>query len=44
MVVIITAWHHEVWRDEMRALSQAIESQSVWELLGNKQREGHPAL
>jgi len=44
IVVIITSWHHEVWRDEMRALSQVVENQSVLELLGNKQTEPHPAL
>ncbi len=43
-VVIITSWHHEVYRDEVRALSQAVDVQSVWEILGNKREEGHPAL
>ena len=44
IVVIITSWHHEIWRDEMRALSQAVDNQSVMEILKNKQAEGHPAL
>lgn len=44
IVVIITSWHHEISRDEMRALSQAIESQSALSLLSNKQGEGNPVL
>ena len=44
IVVIITSWHHEIWRDEMRALSQVVDDQSVMEILTNKQAEAHPAL
>ena len=37
IVLVITSWHHEIWRDEMRALSQAVDNQSVIEILKNKQ-------
>ncbi len=36
--------HHEIWRDEMRALSIAIQSESILDLPGNLINEGHPVL
>jgi hypothetical protein len=35
---------HEVWRDEARALSIAIESISLAELVRTLETEGHPIL
>src|SRR5688572_585793 len=36
--------HHEIWRDEMRALSIAIESPGFFSLPGFLLNEGHPVL
>ncbi len=37
-------YHHEIWRDEMRALSIAITSPSIFHLPVYLQNEGHPIL
>lgn len=43
-VAIYGAVHHEIWRDEMRALSIAIESPGFLQLPGFLVNEGHPVL
>lgn len=43
-VVIVVSTYHEVWRDEVRALSVAIEPASFWELQSTLKYEGHPIL
>ncbi len=45
--IIITVYgfyHHEIWRDEMRALSIAITSPTIFHLPAYLQNEGHPIL
>jgi hypothetical protein len=44
IVVSFLAFHHEVWRDEVRALNIAAASHSPVDLLRNLKNEGHPAL
>jgi hypothetical protein len=44
IVVSFFAFHHEVWRDEVRALNIAAASHSPIDLLRNLKNEGHPAL
>jgi hypothetical protein len=44
VLVIVTAWHHEFWRDEVRALSIAIAAPSLWDLPALLRDEGHPVL
>ena len=43
-VVLCAAWNHAVWRDEVRALSRALDGEDVWRMLQWMRREGHPAL
>ena len=43
-IVLSTAWHHEFWRDEVRALSIAIAVPSWWELSDFVKTEGHPVV
>jgi hypothetical protein len=43
-IVIVTAWHHEFWRDEVRAFSIAIAAPSVLDLPTYLRDEGHPLL
>jgi hypothetical protein len=43
-VVIFVSTHHEVRRDEVRALSAAIEPASIWQLPSSIKYEGHPIL
>lgn len=38
------AWHHVPWRDEVRALSIAVQGENVVEMLRGLQGEGHPAI
>ena len=42
-IVVFTAAHHEMWRDEVRALSVAQDG-SLPELFGELKYEGHPAV
>ena len=42
--VLATIWHHEFWRDEVRALSIAIAPPSLWELPEFLKNEGHPVV
>lgn len=43
-LIIFTSYHHEVWRDEVRALSLARHAQSVPDLFRLLKNEGHPVL
>ena len=43
-VAVYGAMHHEIWRDEMRALSIAIESPGFSQLPASLLNEGHPVL
>ncbi len=43
-VVIVVSTYHEVWRDEVRTFSVAIESESLWSLQAALKHEGHPIL
>jgi hypothetical protein len=43
VVIVITARHHEMWRDEVRALSIALEGDSFPAMVRNL-HEGHPVL
>lgn len=43
-VIVWLSSRHEIWRDEMRALSLVLESRSPWDLLGRLSAEGHPFL
>lgn len=44
MLAILMVTRHEMWRDEVRALSLAIDPPSVWAMLSGLRGEGHPAL
>lgn len=44
VVVIMVSARHEVWRDEVRALSIALEPGWFWELPAILKNEGHPIL
>lgn len=44
VIVLTTVWHHEFWRDEVRALSIAIASPSIWRLPEFLKNEGHPVV
>jgi hypothetical protein len=44
IIVIIVCAKHELWRDEVRALSIAIEPDTFWELPSALVNEGHPIL
>jgi hypothetical protein len=43
-VVVCAAWNHAVWRDEVRALSKALDGGSVFDMLKGLRTEGHPAV
>jgi len=43
-IVLFLTWHHAVWRDEMRALSLALQGQNVFTMLAGIHGEGHPAV
>jgi hypothetical protein len=43
-VVLFLAWHHAVWRDEVRALSLALQGRNVFTMLVGIHGEGHPAV
>ena len=42
--VIYVSFHHEPWRDEVRALSIAIEPDHFWEIAPQLHEEGHPIV
>ncbi|MET0514211.1 MAG: hypothetical protein ABW047_02630 [Nitrospiraceae bacterium] len=44
IVVSATLPYHEFWRDEVRALSYAMGSSTLTDLLRSLENEGHPAL
>ena len=44
IIIIYTSYYHEVYRDEVRALSLVIESHSIINFLTNLHNEGHPFL
>lgn len=44
LIVLATVWHHEFWRDEVRALSIAIAAPSLWDLPKYLTNEGHPIV
>ncbi len=43
-IVVITSVHHEVWRDETRALWKAVEPKSILALPEVIKNDGHPIL
>ena len=42
--VCFAAWNHAIWRDEMRALSLALQGDNVFAMLEGIHGEGHPAV
>jgi hypothetical protein len=44
VVVAYIAWHHELWRDEVRALNIAAGARSLADLFALLHNEGHPPL
>ncbi len=44
LIISFISYHHELWRDEVRALSIVTASNSIADLFSNIQNEGHPAL
>jgi hypothetical protein len=42
--VLFIAWNHAVWRDEVRALSLALQGENVFAMLKGIRGEGHPAV
>lgn len=43
-IVTVAVMHHEYWRDEVRALSLALDAPRWWNIPGFIKNEGHPAL
>src|SRR5215831_8770258 len=43
-IVLATMWHHEFQRDEVRALSIATSSPSLWQMPVFLKNEGHPVV
>jgi hypothetical protein len=43
-LVSVLAFHHEMWRDEVRALSVAVQNPSWGTLFGELRHEGHPVV
>jgi hypothetical protein len=43
-VVLWTTWNHAVWRDEVRALSKALDGPNVFAMFKGLHTEGHPGL
>jgi hypothetical protein len=43
-VVLFLAWNHAVYRDEVRALSVALQGDNVFTMLKSLHTEGHPAV
>jgi hypothetical protein len=44
ILVLYMVWHHNFWRDEVRALSIAISGDNVVEMLKTLHGDGHPAF
>ena len=44
LLLIVLAWRHAMWRDEVRALSVAIDAPSWAEMFASLHHEGHPAV
>ncbi|HEX7478915.1 MAG TPA: hypothetical protein VF331_14010 [Polyangiales bacterium] len=44
LVVALTTWRHEYWRDEIRAFALAMDAKSLRELPALLRDEGHPML
>ncbi len=44
LIVGVTALHHEMWRDEVRALYMALDGDNFWDLFKTLRNEGHPIL
>ena len=44
LLALIVVFYHEIWRDEMRALSIVKDSHSIEELILHLKNEGHPIL
>jgi len=44
LLVVILAWNHVVWRDEVRAYSFALQGRNILGMLKGLHGEGHPAL
>lgn len=44
VLIIYLSTKHELWRDEVRALSIALEPDSLWQLPTTLKNEGHPIL
>lgn len=44
VIISVISYHHEFWRDEVRALSIITDSNSFFDLYTNMQNEGHPVL
>jgi len=43
-LIVLLSFYHEMWRDEVRALSVAIDSPSWGAMLADLRHEGHPAV
>jgi hypothetical protein len=43
-LIVLLSFHHEMWRDEVRALSVAIDAPSWSAMLADLHHEGHPPL
>lgn len=43
-IVLLLISRHVMWRDEVRALSLALQGDGVWQMLQGLRGEGHPAL
>ncbi len=44
LIVSVSALNHELWRDEVRALSMALDGDNFWDLFKTLRNEGHPIL
>lgn len=44
ILLLVLAYHHEMWRDEVRAFSVAINAASWGQLVTDLRAEGHPIL
>ncbi len=44
VIVGTAALHHEMWRDEVRALAMALDGDNFWDIFKTLRNEGHPIL
>ncbi|MBL0169331.1 MAG: hypothetical protein IPP90_01205 [Gemmatimonadaceae bacterium] len=44
VVLVVVAWHHEPWRDELQAWRLAIDSPDLRSMARNARYEGHPLI